>query len=331
MAMEVGLDLGTSSVLVFVKGRGIVLKEPALIAYDRSLDMIRAVGEEAYMMLSRGDANLTGIHPIRRGIIADYRMTEEMVRYFVSKAIGRRSVLKPKVCLSVPSEATQVEMKAVLEAGYSVGARDVLLVEEPVAAALGAGIDAGRPAGSVIVDIGAGKTDIGVISLGYPVVSRSEPIGGDDFTQVIVDYVRKNYEMMISESQAEEIKIRIGTLYPLVNDLVMEVTGRSSTTGMPVRAEISSEEIREALKPASAQIVEAIHAVLEKTPPELCADILARGIILTGGGARMRGLEPLINARTNIRTMTAKEPDRALALGIGKFLSGSRSSYLLPA
>lgn len=330
MATAVGLDLGTSSVLVYVTGKGIVLKEPSVVAYDRSLDMIRAVGEEAYLLLSRGDANLTAMRPLRRGIIADYKMTEEMVRYFISKAIGRRSVLKPKVCLCVPSDATQVEVKAVLEAGYSVGARDVELVEETVAAAFGAGIDAGKPSGSVIVDVGAGKTDVGVISLGYPVVSHCAPIGGDDFTQTITDYIRKKHELMISDSQAEEIKIQVGTIYPLVNDLVMEVTGRSAKTGMPEMIEVSSEEIREALTPVSDQIVEAVLTVLEQTPPELCADILARGIILTGGGARMRGLEPLIAAKTKIRTMTAKDPERAPALGIGKFLQSGRSSYLSP-
>ena len=331
MATAVGIDLGTSSVLVYVTGKGIVLKEPSIVAYDRSLDMIRAVGEEAYMLLSRGDANLTPLRPLRRGIIADYKMTEEMVRYFISKAIGRRSVLKPKVCLTVPSGATQVESKAVLEAGYSVGARDVELVEETVAAAFGAGIDAGRPAGSVIVDIGAGKTDVGVISLGYPVVSQCAPVGGDDFTQAIVDHIRKKYEMVISDSQAEEIKIQIGTVYPLVNDFILPVTGRSTKTGMPVEVEVASEEVREALAPVSSQVVEAVLSVLEQTPPELCADILARGIILTGGGARMRGLEPLLAAKTKIRTMTAKEPERAPALGIGRFLQGGRSSYLLQA
>ena len=331
MAIEVGVDLGTSSVLVYVAGRGIVLKEPSLIAYDRSLDMIRAVGEEAYMLLARGEANLAPLRPIRRGIIADYRMAEEMVRYFVTKAVGRRSVLKPKVCLCVPSGATQVEAKAVLEAGYSVGARDVTLLEEPVAAALGAGIDAGKPTGSVVVDVGAGKTDIGVVSLGYPVVSLAVPVAGNDFTQAIVDFVRQKHDMMISDVQAEEIKYQIGTVYPLVNEMSMLVSGRSAKTGMPIEVEITSEQIRGALKEVSELILNAVITVLEQTPPELCADILSRGIILTGGGARMRGLEPLISSRTKIHTMTAKEPVKAVAIGMGRFLQNGRSSYLLPA
>ncbi len=331
MAIEVGLDIGTSSVLVYVAGRGIVLKEPSVIAYDRSLDMIRAIGEEAYMLLSRGDANLTAIRPVKRGIIADYRMVEEMVRYFVTKAIGRRSVLKPKVCLCVPSGATQVETKAALEAGYSVGARDVVLLEEPVAAALGAGIDAGKPIGSIVVDVGAGKTDVGVTSLGYPVVSRAVPAAGDDMTQAIALYIRKKHDIMISDSQAEEIKFGIGTVYPLASEMSMTVTGRNLKTGMPGEAEITSEEVRGALSDISAQIVDAVLSVLEQTPPELCADILSRGIILTGGGAKMRGLEPLISGKTKIRTMTAKDPVKALAIGMGRFLQNGRSSYLLPA
>ncbi len=329
MAIEVGIDLGTDSVLVFVKGKGVVLKEPSLVAYDRSLDMIRGIGEEALMLLARGEANLTDIHPIKRGIVADYRMAEEMVRYFVTKAIGRRSVLKPKVALSVPSGATQVEKSAALEAGYSVGARDVLLVEEPLAAALGAGIDAGRPTGSIVVDIGAGKTDVGVVSLGYPVIARRLRVAGDDFTKAIVDHLRKTQDVMISDNQAEEIKIQIGTVYPLASDLTMKITARNLQDGMPCEVEISSEQIREALSPLSSQVVQVVQSVLEQTPPELCADILSRGIILTGGGSRMRGMEKLIETKTKIRTMTAGDPVRALALGIGKVLQNGRSTYLL--
>ncbi len=331
MALDVGIDLGTDSVLVYVRNRGIVLKEPSLVAYDRSLEMIRGIGEEAYMLLTRGDANLVAIRPIRRGIIADYKMAEEMVRYFVTKAIGRRSILKPKICLSVPSGATQVETRAALEAGYSVGARDVELIEEPLAAAFGAGIDAGRPTGSVVVDIGAGKTDVGVVALGYPVIAKALRVAGDDFTEAIVDYVRRKYEVRISDQTAEEIKMQIGTVYPLVNDLTMTFTGRSLRTGMPEEIEISSEQTREALSESSRKIIDTVLSVLEQTPPELCADILQRGIILTGGGSRMRGMEQLIAAKTRIRTMTAGEPVRALALGIGKYLQNGRSGYLLPA
>lgn len=329
MAAEVGIDLGTDSVLVYVKGKGVVLKEPSIVAYDRSLDMVRGIGEEALMLLARGDANLSDLHPIKRGIVADYRMAEEMVRYFVTKAVGHRSVLKPKVCLCVPSGATQVETSAALEAGYSVGARDVRLIEEPLAAALGAGIDAGRPTGSIVVDIGAGKTDIGVVSLGYPVITKALRLGGDDFTQAIVEYMRNQRDVMISDSQAEDIKIHVGTVYPLVSELTMPITARSLIDGMPVKFEVGSEEIREALEPLSKKIVDAIASVLERTPPELCADILARGIILTGGGSLMRGMEPLIESKTKIRTMTAGDPIRALALGMGKYLKSGRSTYLL--
>ena len=326
---KVGIDLGTDSVLVYVDGKGVVLKEPSLVAYDRSLDLVRGIGEEALMLLGRGEANLIDLHPVKRGIIADYRMAEERVRYFVIKAIGRRSVIKPQVALSVPSGATQVEMRAALEAGYSVGARDVMLVEEPLAAALGAGIDAGRPTGSIVVDIGAGKTDVGVVSLGYPVIARRIRVAGDDFTQAIVDYMRTTHDVVISDSQAEEIKIRIGTVYPLASDLTMEITARSVQDGMPCDREISSEEIRKALAPLSAQIVEVVQSVLEQTPPELCADILNRGIILTGGGSQMRGMEKLLESKTRIRTMTASDPVSALAQGIGKVLQRGRSGYLL--
>ena len=293
-AVDIGIDLGTTSILVYAKGKGIVLKEPSVVAYDKDADRIRAIGEEARQMIGRTPGNITAIRPLRQGVISDYLITERMLKYFIQKAMGRRAFRKPRINICIPSGVTEVEKKAVEEATYQAGAKEVTLIEEPVAAAIGAGIDITLPFGNLIVDIGGGTTDIAVISLGDTVVSSSLKVAGNDFDQAIIRYVRRVHNLFIGEQTAEAVKIRIGGAYPRPQTDTMEVKGRNVITGLPKTVTLTSEEVREALKETTAQIVEAIHGVLETTPPELAADIAERGIILTGGGSLLEGLEELI-------------------------------------
>ncbi len=280
---DIGIDLGTASVLVFIKGKGVVLKEPSVVAVDRDTEKIKAVGEEARLMIGRTPENIVAVRPLKQGVISDYSITEQMIRYFIQKAIGKRSFKKPRICVCVPSGATEVEIKAVQDAAFQAGAREVFIVEEPVAAAIGAGIDISKPCGNMIVDIGGGTTDVAVISLGGTVVSTSIKVAGDDFDDAIVRYMRKKHNLLIGDRTAEEIKIGIGTCFNKSDNKKMEVRGRNLVTGLPKTIEITSEETEEALKDVSASIVEAVHRVLEQTPPELAADIAVRGIVLTGG------------------------------------------------
>ena len=320
MSVDIGIDLGTASVLVYVKGKGVILKEPSVVAYDRDTNAIKAIGEEARLMLGRTPGNIVAIRPLRKGVISDYTVTEKMIKYFVQKAMGRRTFKKPVISICVPSGVTEVERKAVEEATYAAGARDVNLIEEPVAAAIGAGLDISRPCGNLIVDIGGGTTDIAVISLGGTVVSESLKIAGDDFDEAIVRYMRKKHNLLIGERTAEDIKIKIGTTYQLIDDDALEVRGRNLVTGLPKTVTITSSETEQALRETTGQIVEAIIRVLEQTPPELSADILDRGIVLTGGGALLRGLEEMIEEKTGINTMTAEEPMKVVAVGTGQFV-----------
>ena len=320
MSMDIGIDLGTSSVLVYVKGKGVVLKEPSVVAFDRETNEIKAIGEEARQMLGRTPGNIVAIRPLRKGVISDYTVTEKMIKYFVHKSLGRRTFKKPRISICVPSEVTEVEKKAVEDATYAAGAREVYLIEEPVAAAIGAGIDISKPCGNMIVDIGGGTSDIAVISLGGSVVKDSIKIAGDDFDEAIVRYMRKKHNLLIGERTAEDIKIRIGTTYPMAEEQMMEVCGRNLITGLPKTVNVTSSETEEALSEVTGQIVEAVISVLEQTPPELSADILERGIVLTGGGAMLRGLEKLIEERTGIHTMTAEDPMKAVAIGTGEFV-----------
>ena len=327
MSVDIGIDLGTASVLVYVKGKGVILKEPSVVAYDRDTNEIKAIGEEARLMLGRTPGNIVAIRPLRKGVISDYTVTEQMIKFFVQKAMGRRTFKKPIISICVPSGVTEVERKAVEEATYAAGAREVNLIEEPVAAAIGAGIDISKACGNLIVDIGGGTTDIAVISLGGAVVNHSIKVAGDDFDDAIVRYMRKKHNLLIGERTAEDIKIKIGTTYQLIEDETMEVRGRNLVTGLPKTVMISSSETEEALRETTSQIVEAIISVLERTPPELSADILDRGIVLTGGGSLLRGLEELIYSRTGINTITAEDPMTAVAVGTGKyveFLAGYR-------
>ena len=325
MAFDIGIDLGTASILVYVKGKGVVLKEPSVVAFDRDTNRIKAIGEEARLMLGRTPGNIVAVRPLRQGVISDYTVTEKMLKYFIQKAVGKQRFRKPLISICVPSQVTEGERKAVEDAAFQAGARDVKIIEEPIAAAIGAGIDIARPCGNMIVDIGGGTSDIAVISLGGTVVSASIKIAGDDFDDAIVRYMRKKHNLLIGERTAEDIKIRIGSAYPRPESVTVDVRGRNLVTGLPKTITVTSEETEEALKDTTSQIVEAVHSVLEKTPPELAADIADRGIVLTGGGSLLYGLEELIESKTGITTMTAEDPMTAVAIGTGRyveFLSG---------
>ena len=324
---DVGIDLGTASILVYVKGKGVVLKEPSVVAYNKDTNRIMAIGEEARLMLGRTPGNIVAVRPLRQGVISDYNVTEKMLKYFIQKAVGRTRFRKPIISVCVPSGVTEVEKRAVEDATYNAGAKDVKIIEEPIAAAIGAGIDIAKPCGNMIVDIGGGTADIAVISLGGTVVSESIKIAGDDFDEAIVKYMRKKHNLLIGERTAEEIKIKIGSAYQRPELLTHDVRGRNLITGLPKTVTVNSDETVEALKETTTQIVEAVHSVLEKTPPELAADIADRGIVLTGGGGLLYGLEELIEQKTGITTMTAEDPMTAVAVGTGKyveFLTGRR-------
>ncbi len=318
---DIGIDLGTASILVYVKGKGVVLKEPSVVAYDRDTEQIMAIGEEARLMLGRTPGNIIAVRPLRQGVISDYKTTEKMLKYFIQKAVGKSFFgRRPRISVCVPSGVTDVEKRAVEDATYQAGARDVYIIEEPVAAAIGAGIDISRPCGNMIVDIGGGTSDIAVISLDGVVVSSSIKVAGDDFDDAIVRFMRKRHNLLIGERSAEEIKINIGTCYKRPENITMDIRGRNLVTGLPKTVTVSSDETEEALREVTSQIVDAVHSVLERTPPELAADIADRGIVLTGGGALLHGLEDLIEENTGITTMTAEEPLTAVAIGTGKYI-----------
>lgn len=318
---DIGIDLGTASVLVYVKGKGVVLKEPSVVAFDRNTNKIKAIGEEARLMLGRTPGNIVAVRPLRQGVISDYTVTEKMLSYFISRTVGKSLFgRKPRISVCVPSGATEVEKKAVEDATYQAGAREVSIIEEPVAAAIGAGIDIAKPCGNMIVDIGGGTADIAVISLGGVVVSNSIKVAGDDFDEAIVRFMRKKHNLLIGERTAEEIKIDVGTVYKRPENLTMDVRGRNLVTGLPKTVTVTSEETEEALREPAYQIVDAVHNVLERTPPELAADISDRGIVLTGGGSLIQGLEELIEEKTGINTMTAEDPLTAVAIGTGKYI-----------
>ena len=328
ISTDIGIDLGTASILVYVRGKGVVLKEPSVVAFDRDSNKIKAIGEEARLMLGRTPGNIVAVRPLRQGVISDYTVTEKMLKHFIQKAIGKKTFRKPRISVCVPSGVTEVEKKAVEDATYQAGAREVMIIEEPIAAAIGAGIDISRPCGNMVVDIGGGTTDIAVISLGGTVVSTSIKIAGDDFDEAIVRFMRKKHNLLIGERTAEDIKIKIGSCFPRPEVDTLDVRGRNLVTGLPKTVTVTSEETEEALKETTLQIVEAVHGVLEKTPPELAADIADRGIVLTGGGSLLRGLEELIEDKTGINTMTAEDPMTAVAIGTGKyveFLSETRT------
>ncbi len=316
---DIGIDLGTASVLVYIKGKGIVAKEPSVVAVDKNTNKLHAVGEEAQRMLGRTPGNIVAIRPLRDGVISDYNTTERMIKYFLNK-VTKKGIFKPRVIICVPSGVTEVEERAVVDAGIQAGASKVHLIEEPLAAAIGVGIDISQPYGSMIVDMGGGTSDVAVISLGGIVTSESIKIAGDKFDEAIVRYVRKKYNILIGERTAEDLKIKIGCVYKRDDNPIMDIRGRSLVSGLPKTITLAADEILEALAEPSASIVEAVKSVLEKTPPELIGDISTRGIVLTGGGALIYGMDKLIESETGIKTVVADDAESCVALGTGKAL-----------
>ena len=321
---DIGIDLGTATVLVYVKGKGVVLNEPSVVAVDKVSGKILAVGEEAQSMLGRTPGNIVAIRPLREGVISDYEMTELMIKEFIRKVQGFR-LFKPNVVICVPSIITEVEERAVIDAGTQAGAKRVFLIEEPVAAAIGAGLDISRPNGNLVVDIGGGTTDIAVISLGGIVESTSIKIAGDKFDEAIIKYVRRKHNALIGERTAEQVKKTIGCVYPRTEEEIMEVKGRCLMTGLPRTFTLSSSEILEALEEVSSAIVEAIHGVLERTPPELTGDISSNGIVMTGGGSLIWGFDKLVASKTGIPTRVADEAVSCVAYGTGNCLENLAS------
>ena len=316
---DIGIDLGTATVIAFVKGKGIVLREPSVVAVDSETGNVLAVGGEARRMLGRTPGNIVATRPLRDGVISNYTMTEKMLKYFIQK-VGGKSIFAPRIMICIPSQVTEVEKKAVIDAASQAGARKVYLIEEPIAAAIGAGIDISKPQGNMVVDIGGGTTDIAVISLGGSVVSSSLKVAGDKFDEAIVKYIKRKHNVMIGERTAEDLKINIGCVYPKIQDVEMDVRGRHLGTGLPVTLSIHSSEMMEALLEPAMQIVDAVHGVLEKTPPELAADISDKGIYMTGGGCLVDGLDKLLQEQLGINVMIAQDTVSCVALGTGKAL-----------
>ncbi|MCT4509080.1 MAG: rod shape-determining protein MreB [Tepidibacter sp.] len=321
---SIGIDLGTATVLVYVKGKGIVLKEPSVVAIDTKTKKVLAVGEEARRMIGRTPGNIVAIRPLRDGVISDYDVTEKMLKYFIDKVIVKKGFFKffkPEIVVCVPSGVTEVEKRAVEEATKQAGARHVDLIEEPTAAAIGAGLDISQAQGNMVIDIGGGTTDVAVISYGGNVVSTSIKVAGDKFDEAIIKYMRKKHSLLIGERTAEQIKMNIGIAYPKEDEETMQVRGRNLLSGLPTTIEISSSEMLEALNECTLQIADAVHSVLEKTPPELSADISNKGIVMTGGGSLLWGFDKLISKRTGIDVYVAEDAVSCVAKGTGEVLN----------
>ena len=316
---DVGIDLGTSSILVYVKGKGVVLRESSVVAIDQYTDKFLAVGEEARRMLGRTPGNIIAIRPLKNGVISDYEITERMLKYFMQKSL-KKSIFRPRVIICVPSGITEVETRAVVEASNHAGALKTYIIEEPIAAAIGAGIDITEPDGNMIIDIGGGTTDVAVISLGGIVVNRSIKIAGDDCDEAITRFIRKKYNMMIGERTAEDLKLSIGCVYPQEEEKYKDIKGRNLMTGLPMNVKVNSSDMLEALGDTVQEIIDAVHSVLEKTPPELAADIGNKGIVMTGGGALLQGMDKLITKKTGIDVKIADNPVECVAIGTGKSL-----------
>ena len=320
LSNDMGMDLGTANTLVYVKGQGIVLREPSVVAVDRDSGDVLAVGAEAKRMLGKTPANIVALRPLRNGVIADFEITEKMIRYFIKKVHNRRSLLHPRIVVGVPSGITEVERRAVRESAEQAGAREVFLIEEPMAAAIGAGIPIQEPAGSMIVDIGGGTTEVAVLSLGGMVVSNSVRVAGDEMDEAIVAYFKKKYNLLIGERTAEEVKIQIGSVFPTEVDESMEVKGRDLIAGLPKTVTITSEEVRAALADPLKTIVDVIKTTLEETPAELAADLVDRGIVLAGGGALLKGLSQLLGQETELPVHIANDPLTCVVMGTGRYL-----------
>ena len=318
---DLGIDLGTATVLVYVKGKGVILKEPSVVAINKVNNKILAVGEEARRMIGRTPGNIIAVRPLKDGVISDYDITEKMLKEFIKKACGGKKIIAPKVMVCIPSQATEVEKRAVIDATKNSGAKEVHLIEEPLSAAIGAGIDITKPDGNMIVDIGGGTTDIAVISLGGVVIRKSIKSAGDRFDEAIVKYVRLKHRIMIGEKTAEDLKINIGCAYKDARESSYIMKGRNLVTGLPDQVEITSEEIREALEEPVGLIVDGVKSILEKTPPELAADIIEKGIIMTGGGSLLYGLDKLIEVSTGLNVKIAENSVEAVVEGTGEVLN----------
>lgn len=317
---DMGMDLGTSNTLVTIKGQGIILREPSVVAIDRDTRKILAIGVEAKRMLGKTPANMIAVRPLRNGVIADFEVTEQMIRYFIKKVHNRRSLLHPRIVIGIPSCITEVEKRAVRESAEQAGAREIYLIEEPMAAAIGANIPINEPAGNMIADIGGGTTEVAVISLGGMVVSKSIDVAGDELDEAIMQYFRRKYNLIIGETTAENVKIKVGSVFPIPDEQTMEVKGRDQVTGLPKTVNISSEEIRQALSEPIKSIVELIKHTLEETPAELAADLVDRGIVLAGGGALLKGLADLLAQETELPVNIADDPLSCVVHGTGKYL-----------
>lgn len=317
LASEVGIDLGTANVLIYIQGKGIVLDEPSVVAINRDNNEVLAVGEEARLMLGRTPGNIIAVRPLKDGVISDYDTTERMLKFFIRKTCGNSRFFKPRIMVCVPSGVTEVEKRAVSEAAANAGAKEVFIMEEPIAAAIGAGLDIMGPDGIMVIDIGGGTTDIAAISLGGIVTSKSVKVAGDRFDDAIIKYMRKVHKIYIGERTAEQLKVSIGTAYPREHPVSMECRGRDMVSGLPVSVNVTSEEMYEALDEPLTIICEAVHSVLEQTPPEIAADISASGIVLTGGGALLWGIDKRIQERTKIPVTVAEEPKNCVAVGTG--------------
>ena len=318
---DLGIDLGTATVLVYVKGKGVILKEPSVVAINKVNNKILAVGEEARNMIGRTPGNIVAVRPLKDGVISDYDITEKMLKEFIKKACGGKKIIAPKVMVCIPSQATEVEKRAVIDATKNSGAKEVHLIEEPLSAAIGAGIDITKPDGNMIVDIGGGTTDIAVISLGGVVIRKSIKSAGDRFDEAIVKYVRLKHRIMIGEKTAEDLKINIGCAYKDARESTYIMKGRNLVTGLPDQVEITSEEIREALEEPVGLIVDGVKSILEKTPPELASDIIEKGIIMTGGGSLLYGLDKLIEVNTGLNVKIAENSVEAVVEGTGQVLN----------
>lgn len=317
---EIGIDLGTANVLIYLKGKGVVINEPSVVSINRDTDQILAVGEEARQMLGRTPSNIVAIKPLRDGVISNYGITERMLTYFIKKVCGNNKFSKPRIMVSVPSGVTEVEKRAIMEAATQAGGKAVYLIEEPVAAAIGAGIDITRPDGVMIIDIGGGTTDVAVIALGGIVTSTLVKVAGDNFDEAIMKHIRKEHNLYIGERTAEDIKINLGSAYPREENIKMECRGRDLVSGLPSTIEITSEEILDALDESIQVICNAVHEVLERTPPELSADISNAGIFINGGGALLYGIDKRIEESTGIKVIIAEDPKSCVAIGTGKAL-----------
>ncbi|GMU92088.1 MAG: rod shape-determining protein [Candidatus Hydrogenedentota bacterium] len=321
---DMGIDLGTANTLVYVRGQGIVLSEPSVVAINKDTGKVKAVGNEGKSMIGRTPGNIVAIRPLKDGVIADFEITEHMLRHFINKVHNRRRLVMPRVAICVPSGITAVEKRAVTESASRAGAKQVYTIEEPMAAAIGAGLPVQEPQGCMIVDIGGGTTEVAVISLGGIVHVNSVRVAGDEMDQAIIQHLKRTYNMMVGERTAEEIKIAIGSAFPLKEEMEMQVKGRDQVMGLPKILTITSEEIREALREPVSSIVNAVRVTLERTPPELSADIVDRGVVLAGGGALLRGLDQLLSKETGLHVTVAEDPLTAVVLGTGKYLEAIR-------